>query len=283
MSREYNNEILKKLQGVELEILKDFIKLCDENDLEYFGIAGTGIGAIRHKGFIPWDDDIDIALPRSDYDKFLKLAKEQFEDKYTVVNAEEFKNYPLMTTRLMKKGTKFREFALKDIDCELGIFLDIYAFDNMSDEPNELNKQARDAWFWSKLMILRRLPFPVIPFKGIKKNVVHGICWIIHWVMVILRISPEFLYKKCKEACTRHNNIDTKIIGYLCSTSPYSNMIEKSKLYPLKKLQFEDIDLNFPNDINSFLISQFGNYMELPPKEKRKNHFPFELDFGKED
>ena len=78
MPREYDNITLKKLQNVELEILKDFIKLCDKHNIDYFGIAGTGIGAIRHKGFIPWDDDIDIALRRNDYDKFIKVVKEEF-------------------------------------------------------------------------------------------------------------------------------------------------------------------------------------------------------------
>ena len=147
MPREYDNITLKKLQNVELEILKDFIKLCDKHNIDYFGIAGTGIGAIRHKGFIPWDDDIDIALRRNDYDKFIKVVKEELSDKYTILNAEENENYPLMTTRMMKKGTKFREYALKDIDCELGIFLDIYSFDNISDDPKEFAKQAREAWF----------------------------------------------------------------------------------------------------------------------------------------
>ena len=75
MPRFYEPTVLKKLQSVEMDILKDFKKICDENNLTYFGFAGTGIGALRHKGFIPWDDDIDVALPRKDYDTFLKLVK----------------------------------------------------------------------------------------------------------------------------------------------------------------------------------------------------------------
>lgn len=283
MNREYDNKTLKRLQQVELEILKDFMKICDENNIKYFGFAGTGIGAIRHKGFIPWDDDIDIALTRDDYERALELVKDVYKDKYTVVNPEEFDKYPLMTTRIMKKGTKFVEFPLKDIDCELGIFLDVYAFDNISDDPKEFKKQGRDAWFWSKLMILRSLPFPVLPVKGWKARIIHCITAMVHYLMVIFRVSRKFLYRKCKEACTRYNDRETRKIAYLCSTNPYTIYIDIDKLYPLVKYDFEDTELYFPKDIDSILRQQFGDYMQLPPVEKRKNHYPHELDFGSEE
>lgn len=280
MPREYDNITLKKLQNVELEILKDFIKLCDKYNIDYFGIAGTGIGAIRHKGFIPWDDDIDIALRRNDYDKFIKVVKEELSDKYTILNAEENENYPLMTTRMMKKGTKFREYALKDIDCELGIFLDIYSFDNISDDPKEFAKQAREAWFWSKMMILRSVPFPVLPFKGVKGKIIHAICAMVHYAMVVLRIPKKYLYKKCDKVVKRFNNIETKRIAYLCDTTPYMNTMDLSKLYPLKEMDYEDVKLKFPHDMHKLLESQYGDYMQLPPEDKRKNHYPYILEFG---
>ena len=88
MPKFYEDKELKRLQSMEMGILKDFMKICDENGLRYFGVAGTGIGAIRHGGFIPWDDDIDIALPREDYEKFIKLVEEKMGDKSYVLNAE---------------------------------------------------------------------------------------------------------------------------------------------------------------------------------------------------
>ena len=135
--REYDEKTLKKLQKIELEILQDFDDLCTENGLSYFGGGGTAIGAVRHKGMIPWDDDIDVGLVRKDYVKFLKIAKQKkWAEKYSVINAETMENYPLMSTRWCKKGTKFKEDALKTLDGDLGIFLDIYCFDNIPD--NEL-------------------------------------------------------------------------------------------------------------------------------------------------
>ena len=136
--REYDQDTLKKVQRAELSILKDFIDLCEKHGLVYFGIAGTGIGALRHGGFIPWDDDIDVAMPREDYNRFCTLVKEERADRYLLMNTEENENYPLMTARLMLRGTEFREEVLKDIDCPLGIFLDLYPLDKLSDDPAEM-------------------------------------------------------------------------------------------------------------------------------------------------
>ena len=107
--REYDEETLKHVQRLEMGILRDFIDVCKENNLTYFALAGTGIGALRHQGFIPWDDDIDVGLPRKDYEKLLEVFESKYSDKYTIGNAEHFENYPLMTTRIMIKGTKFIE------------------------------------------------------------------------------------------------------------------------------------------------------------------------------
>ena len=92
MPKFYEEAELKKIQGCELEILKDFMKICDENGLRYFAFAGTGIGAVRHKGFIPWDDDIDVALPREDFEQFIRLVERQMGDKYYVLNTEHDEN-----------------------------------------------------------------------------------------------------------------------------------------------------------------------------------------------
>ena len=240
-----------------MKILKDFMRICDENNLDYFGLAGTGIGAVRHKGFIPWDDDIDIALPRKDFDKFIELAKIHLADEYEVLNTSENSNYPLMTTRLVLKGTVFKEFAVKDIDCNFGIFY-LYPFDNLSDDPKKFKKQATWAWFWSKILILRSIPHPVLAFTGFKASVVQFICACVYWAMNILHIDKKWIYKKCLNQCVKYNSQQTSRIGFLCDTSPYTNMFEIKDLYPLKKIPFEDVMLNFPSDLDGHLIKIFG-------------------------
>ncbi|HIS68381.1 MAG TPA: LicD family protein [Candidatus Gallacutalibacter stercoravium] len=279
MPKEYDESTLKRLQQAELEILKDFMRLCDAHGLQYFGIAGTGIGALRHGGFIPWDDDIDVALPRADYEAFLSLAKQELAEQYIVLNVEENENYPLMTTRLMRKNTIFREEALKDINCPLGIFLDIYPFDNLSDDPKACKKQMRQAWLFSKLLILRSIPFPVLGFGGVKGKLVHAACAVAHAMLVLFRVPKRWLAGKCKEASTRFNHEETQRIDYLCDTTPTMNIYRRQDVFPLVKLPFEDTYLNFPNNMHDNLTGMYGDYMQLPPVEKRKNHYPYQLEF----
>lgn len=279
--KEYDQPTLQRVQQLELMILRDFMQFCDQNHLQYFGLAGTGIGAIRHQGFIPWDDDIDVGLPRKDYETFVKLATEQLSDKYIIMNPEYDSNFPLMTTRMMLKGTKFREESLKDIDCELGIFLDIYAYDQLADDPKAYKKQCRDAFILGKLLILRSVPFPVLPFKGWKAKLVHVVTAITHGAMVLFRISKPWLAKKCKAVAMRYDDAPTtQKIGYLYETFPDTDQYLQKDLFPLKKYPFEDVELPFGNNLPANLTSLFGDFMQLPPPEKRKNHFPYELDFG---
>lgn len=281
--KEYDDFTLKRIQEVELEILKDFMDICDRHGLDYFGIAGTGIGALRHHGFIPWDDDIDVAMPRDDFEKLLPLVEKEMGDKYLIMNAERYPNYPLMTTRMTMRGTKFKEEALKNIDAPLGIFLDLYPLDKVSDNPKEARRQARDAWFWSKILILRSIPFPMLGFSGWKAKIIHAICGLAHLVLSILHVPKTWIYKKAYEAETRSNHYTkTKNLDFFCDTTPYMNLYAVKDIYPLRKLPFEDIELNFPHNLHNNLTGMYGDYMQLPPEEKRKNHYPYELEFFKE-
>ncbi|MEG2123269.1 MAG: LicD family protein [Clostridium sp.] len=278
-TRCYEPEVLLELQQEILSILDDFLAICQENNLEYFGIAGTGIGAIRHKGFIPWDDDIDIAMPRKDFERFLKLVTQQMGDKYLVLNAKTNKNYPLMTTRLVKKGTVFVEEVMKDVDCPFGIFLDLYVLDNVSDNPFMYQFQSWSAWFFSKLMILRCIPKPTLAQNGLKAQIIWAICGGVNRMMKLCRISPEWLRCRCEAACRHYEKKQTKRMAFLPDTSPYWNVVDKSTYHPLKQLEFEGRRMNFPADIGDMLTFMYGNYMELPPMEKRKTHTPYKLKF----
>ncbi|MCD8022436.1 MAG: LicD family protein, partial [Lachnospiraceae bacterium] len=99
MDNYYDPEVLKKIQAVELDMLKDFDALCEKYHLEYFCVGGTTIGLLRHQGYIPWDDDIDIGMMRSDYDRFLEVAEKEYGDKYSGLNFEPNPRSPLLTTR----------------------------------------------------------------------------------------------------------------------------------------------------------------------------------------
>lgn len=282
MARFYNDEELLKIRSSEMGILKDFIKICEENKLKYFGIAGTCLGAVRHGGYIPWDDDIDVGMPRRDYEKFLEIAEKEYSDKYYVLNADNYKNYPLMTTRWCIKNTKFVEYAFMNLkNCPLGIFLDIFPYDNLADNKVLRWFQQWRAWYLSKLMILRVIPEPYLAQTGFLKKVILFICKMVHKSMCLLQIDQKKLHNKCKKVCMRYNKRKTEKFGFICDTSPHMEESFIKDIFPCKKMAFEDIIMKFPNDTDLLLKQIYGDtYMTLPPVEKRKTHYPYILDYG---
>lgn len=281
--KEYEPQVLRKLQLLELDILKDFDAICRKHDIPYVVMYGAAIGAVRHGGFIPWDDDIDVVMLRTDYESFLKIAKSEFSNKYQILNSDENFNYPLIISRMMLSDTKFVIEHYKYLKLDTGIFLDIFPLDNIGDDKADEEKQYRDAWFWNKLMILRQMPFPNVPMHGMKKKVIHFICALIHYSLMILHISPKWLYKNCKEACLRHQNESTKRVGFVTGSAKYALPIQKDELFPPQYLDFEGISLPFPNQTDKVLRRIYDDYMQLPPERDRKNHYPYILDFGKYD
>ncbi len=280
MPKFYEPQVLKRLQSVELGILKDFMGLCDRHGLVYFGIAGTGIGAKRHRGFIPWDDDIDVAMPRESFDRFLALAREELGDRYQVLNAWTDSRYPMMTTRLVKKGTVFIDHAMWGTKCPCGIFLDLYVLDPIADGKLACWLQSWEAWFWSKLLILRCMPKPFLYQTGWKAGLIWAVCGVVHGGLCALHVPPAWLRGRCEKVCRRYEGKRTRRIAFLPDTNPFWNVFDVAKLYPLRRLPFEDIRLNFPNNVEELLTNQYGAYMMMPPLDKRKTHFPYRLRFG---
>lgn len=281
--REYDADVLKKLQSVELEMLKDFDALCEKYDIDYFGCGGTAIGALRHQGFIPWDDDIDIAFTRENYEKFLSVADKEYPGKYKVLNAETDSNYVLMTTRWVKCGTRFQEECFKDLDCDFGIFLDLYCFENIPDDDKLMKKQAIKAWFWGKLLVMSGVSRPTLYISGIKKTIVEIIAYIGHWLLKISPISKRFLYQKAKKAATMYRDVDTKRLAYLFDPSLYTSIVVKDNIIPTCKLPYAGMQIRFPGKTETYLKTRYGeDFMTPPPEDKRHNHPPYRLEFEKQ-
>lgn len=280
--KEYDKETLKKLQKLELEILDDFAKLCDKYDIDYFGCGGTAIGVVRHGGFIPWDDDIDIGFRRKDYNRFLELAEKEYGDKYHILNAETDSKYPLTTSRWVLSGTKFKEECFKDLDCDFGIFLDLFCFDNISDDPKKMKKQMWSAWFWGKLMILRAIKKPTLYQQGLKSQLIYFCSFIMHYVLKILHISPKWLYRQAMKYATMYQEEETKRVAYMFDPTPFTSIMNVADIVPTQYRMYNDVRIRVPNRIEAYLEVRYGaDYMTPPPEDKRHNHPPYEFDFGK--
>lgn len=279
MSSQYDPQVLKKLQRCELEILNDFAKVCKENNLSYFGFGGTGIGALRHGGFIPWDDDIDLGISRDDYKKAMEIFERDYADKYTVVNAEKF-DFPVMNTHIIINDSKFITEEDKYGSYPKGIFLDIFPLDNTPDDEALRKKHLKKTWLLSKLFVIKHIPFPHVPFKGFKKKLAHCVTATM-WLFLKL-VSHKFLYNLCLKECTKYNSTETGHIAYCCGSKFCGNVFNKEQLYPLRKEKFEDTEVYFPGNLEDILTAEYGNFMQVPPPEKRINHSPKILEFPKD-
>lgn len=284
-NRLYEDEILNKLHKVQLKILSDFIAVCEKYNLRYFAVYGTSIGAVRHQGFIPWDDDIDVAMLREDYDKFCKVFQKELGEDYNLLTPEIDGRYACTVTHIQKKGTKFISEFSKDLKCEQCIFMDIFPLDYVAADKKAALKQARDSNILGRLLFLSGTAYPFIPCKGIKGKIAEYVCWIIHHVLKVLRVKPQFLYKKYVSTVTKYNNASDKS-EYVTSfeyAGGLKDRVKKEDLFPLKRVPFENLEINIPANNHEFLTKVYGDYMKIPPKEDRVNHMPLIIQFEGEE
>lgn len=284
-ARGYDDAVLEKLHRVQLEILSDFIGVCQKYNLTYFVVYGTAIGAVRHSGFIPWDDDIDVGMLREDYNKFFEVFQDELGEKYNLLTPEIDGRYACTVTHIQRKGTKFVSEASQDLKCEQCIFMDIFPFDYVAADQKAAVKQGRKANILGKLLFLSGSAYPVIPFGGFKGEIAALGCKFIHFLLKLIRITPQKLYKRFVEVSTAYNNSDDRS-EYVTSfeyAGCLKDRIKKNGLFPMKEVQFENLRVNIPANNHEFLSKVYGDYMQIPPENERVNHMPLIIQFEGED
>lgn len=272
-SKRYDDETLKHLQKVQLMMLKDFIKICDENDITYFAIGGTLLGTIRHHGFIPWDDDIDVIMFREDFEKLNSVMSNNPNDKYHLINVLNEETYHYTWARFNLKNTILEEWWAKQVDYTVNIFMDIFIMDKIPD-----NKLKRFIHRWSCFTLNQMVQYSLVKFENESKfkEIIQKAA---HYFLKILPISPMTIKKKCIKTYKKYEHIECK--QYCDFPSMHLMPIYNPEDFlPPEKSKFEDIEINIPNNYDKILTRLYGNYMELPPTNKRFRPAPDKLDFG---
>lgn len=289
MNKEYEPEVLQKLWKVEEGIYLEFARICDKYNLRYFCAYGTALGAIRHKGFIPWDDDMDMGMLREDYEKFLEIAPKELKENFELLEARNTKGYVLPFAKLTRSDTTFVEATDIDRKYHSGIFIDIFPFDAVPEDFAERKKIERKCWFIARLMVLCDYPKPKLPatITGSKKSLVYAVCNIVHFGLKVLGKTPEKLQKKYIKYASEYGK--THKDAYLYADFGTYNaeidfgksdqFFEKSTLLPSKNVPFDDIFVKVPNNYDKYLRDSYGDYLVLPPQKDRHSHNPEILDF----
>lgn len=258
-------EVLKKLQNTELKILEAVTNFCEKNGITYFLDSGTLIGAIRHDGFIPWDDDIDIAMPYPDYCRFLEIAQAGLGADYYIQNYLTEDHFYKSYTKVCLNNTWVMPPEWKAWDIHHGAWVDIFPM-FYSDSESDIRKKAR---IYKAASILQEQNYyrNCIICNGRNLKLTIG-----YIILSFLRVIPMKTRKKI------HTRMLRKIFAeqdgrYLCRCAIIVRKFEKSSyMGPKCYHKFEHLSLRIPNDYDKVLRTEYGDYMQLPPEDKRGNH-----------
>lgn len=270
-----SGEQMDKLREKELELLEQFIDVCDRLQLKYFVIEGTLIGAIRHKGFIPWDDDIDVGMLRSDYDVFLEHGQEYLPEGTFLQTHDTDPGYMHSFAKIRNSNTTFMELSSKDIKMNHGIYIDVFPFDYYP-----------DGWLKGKIYDLKKL---LIRYR------VREVYYIpsdekltpTNLLRRALKLVSRLYCKTPEEAMKKQAELFKSVKSgrrLINNGSPWGNRerIPAEYFDETVYAAFEKLCVKAPRMYDEYLRSVYGNYMRLPPEHERiPHHYLYRFDTEK--
>lgn len=262
-------EDLKEVQHAVLGIMKDIDKVCTENHIKYWLYAGTLIGAVRHNGFIPWDDDLDVAMLREDYERFLEVAPKCLGNRYFIQTWESDPGFALPLAKVRKNDTIYLESGSQYSNCHHGLFVDIFVYDNLPDGSLDL--------FLTKICM--QLVFRINLIKG------NNTPWIIghefdrkKWLKylpfrVLSCFAPRSMTRKLyRWLQVKENGHKTKKVFDTCEPALTGKAMDANLFDHVVRYSFEDSSFYIPERYDELLRANYGDYMQLPPLEERLGH-----------
>lgn len=268
----YQQEEIRRVQKHLLDILKEIIKVCDELGIEYFLMGGAALGAVRHGGFIPWDDDLDIGMTRENYNLFLKKAPKYLRKDLFLQTYHTEPKSPFYFAKVRKANTEFVEYYCRDMDIHSGIYVDIFPYDSVPDNEKERKSYYKSAKRWLNLYIAKEVTGTSTTYTGFKKMIYGCIRNILH--IVTKPIPKKYLYYNLDKRLQRYNQQPTTYLGY--GGLP-KIQVRRKNIEQYGWIDFEGIRIKCPYNLEEYLEDNYGNYMQLPPEDERKGHAPYRL------
>ena len=263
---DYEDLSLRDAQMLMVDILQDVHNLCEKYGIKYFLDAGTLIGAVRHKGFIPWDDDVDIGMPREDYNKFLEIAKKELPDHLFLQTFETDKHYDVypVPCKVRYNNTIFlEEHAKENHNMHNGVYIDVFPYDSLP-KYNFIYKIQRGLSY-NILKSFKRLRD--MPEKLSFKNKLT-----FTFYKLVTKIFPYKRREKFFNYLIKWNDPKSKYMGYGVDTFWSEYVYKKSDYFDLVKLEFEGKYFYGPKNYDAILTQLYGDYMTMPKEEDRVWH-----------
>lgn len=258
------NNNIKAIQAHLIDILKEVKRICNLNGIQYTLIAGSALGAYRHEGFIPWDDDVDIGMIRKEYEKFIKACEKDLNNNsFYIQTLHNTPNYRWGYAKIRKKGTILQRKNQEHLGYESGVFIDIFPLDSVPESYIARKLFTFECYF------LRKLQWSevgkIAESNSIKKNI---------YKMVSLYANTERIIKRYDEIIEKSAKFNSPYVRIL--TFPTVSL--KKDYYRLewyvdtKLSKFNSVLVPIPKKIEEYLEFKFGEYNQLPPEENRKGH-----------
>ncbi len=270
MTEEKNNKSLRRLQLCELEILKYFIDYCDRNDLRYYISGGTFLGAVRHKGFIPWDDDVDIAMPREDYEVFLKNSRE-VRFKYVISTFEDDSETVHYQTKIIDTSVKVRNTSGKK-EQTWSAWVDVFPLDGMP-KNRVLSKihQFRLMYLRAKLKFAC---FDQVNMNEKNRPLTERFLIKMGLLFPFLRFNNSLKYLNKIDRCLKkYPSKDSSVFINFMGAYKLKSILDKKYYYgDGAYYSFEGLRLFGPSNYDAYLSHFYGDYMKVPPVHERNKH-----------
>lgn len=269
------DDTLKKLHTTLIEILDYVVSICEKNDLQYCLVYGSALGAYRHHGFIPWDDDMDIAMPRDDYEKFIDIMEKQKNTGYSIQNEKNEDNYFLSFAKVRKNGTIFVESIAEERYHNNGIYIDVFPLDFLDKYEKKEKWNRKKINYIKHVLKIQACPQLYRQKEGKVKFIIDCMFSFPAWFISNKKLLC--ILNKCMITSTKLEQ--ARYIAQYDESSEASVM-EKNIYFPLEECEFNGKQYKIPGNICEYLKRQYGDdYMKLPPVEKRATHNPIKLKF----
>ena len=260
---------IELLHEADLEIVRKVVGLCDKHQLMYYMLGGSMLGAIRHKGFIPWDDDIDLGMPRKDYEKFLELAPKELGE-LKIVNYKTDSTYHYYITRVLDTNSKVVETRFESEGRYTNLSIDIFPLDGTP------NNSILRKWYCLKLMAHRAMAS--LHYKDVivtkNRNWKEGF---LLWIMLKLPTKKMFNHynqlQNCDRLLKKYKMEHSQYTGNMMGAYKTRELIPTDWYGESSFYEFEGLKLRGIKEYDKYLTQLYGDYMQLPPEDKRKIHF----------
>ncbi len=252
---------LVEIKKIQIDILNSFVSFCEANGLTYYLAYGTLIGAVRHKGYIPWDDDVDVIMPRPDYIHFITKYK---NERYKVFCPEKDKDCPFTYGKLFDSQTILKEHTSRNY--QIGLNIDIFILDGMPEDDNKALMHIKKCKPWLNIMDVKKIAY------NKKRSIIKNL--ILFSLKLLFSPLP---YNTVRNKVIKLNKMYDYNSSVFCSDLCYTSALHlpKSVFGSGIMAQFEDREYMIPKDYHTWLSRVYGDYMTLPPLENRITHHDY--------